>query len=76
MCNKNISYPTFVHMKTQCQGFTRQYSEDWTKHIASYYSSDCKLRIGNYNQTLPFHYRDKNFLTDDIIVKLEKKLDV
>jgi hypothetical protein len=25
---------------------------------------------------LPFHYRDKNFLTDDIIVKLEKKLDV
>ncbi len=76
ICNKNISYPTFVHMKTQCQGFTKQYSEDWTKHIASYYSSDCKLRIGNYNQTLPFHYRDKNFLTDDIIVKLEKKLDV
>ena len=54
----------------------KQYSEDWTKHIASYFSTDCKLRIGNYNQTLPVHYRDKNFLTDDVIVKLENKLGI
>tara|TARA_B110000444_G_scaffold251236_1_gene278782 strand:+ start:4346 stop:5197 length:852 start_codon:yes stop_codon:yes gene_type:complete len=76
ICNKNLSYPTFVHMKTQTQGFNKQYSEDWTKHISSYYSKDCELMIGNYKQDLPFHYRDKNFLTDEIIVKLEKKLGV
>tara|TARA_A200000113_G_C8845147_1_gene348359 strand:+ start:108 stop:959 length:852 start_codon:yes stop_codon:yes gene_type:complete len=76
ICNKNLSYPTFVHMKTQTQNFNKQYSEDWTKHIASYYSKDCELMIGNYKQDLPFHYRDKNFLTDEIIVKLEKKLGV
>jgi len=76
ICNKNLSYPTFVHMKTQTQNFNKQYSEDWTKHIASYYSKDCELMIGNYKQNLPFHYRDKNFLTDEMIVKLERKLGV
>ena len=76
VCNKDLHYPTFVHMKTQCQNFNKQYSEKWSKHIPVYYSSKCELKIGNYKQTLPFHYRDKEFLTDEIITKLEKKLGV
>ena len=48
--------------------------KNWTKHIGAYFSKDCDLKIGNYKQTLPFHYQDKEFLTDEIIVKLEKKI--
>jgi len=76
VCNTHLRYPTFVHMKTQCQNFRKQYTEQWTKHIPAYYSENCELKIGNYKQTLPFHYRDKDFLTDEIIIKLEKKLGV
>jgi hypothetical protein len=76
ICNKNISYPTFVHMKTRAQGLDKEYSEKWTKFLPYYYSKDCELKVGNYKQSLPFHYHDKEFLTDEIISKLERKLGV
>ena len=74
ICNKHLEYPTFVHMKSNVQGWGQGYSKNWTKHIGAYFSKDCNLKIGNYKQTLPFHYQDKEFLTDEIIVKLEKKI--
>ena len=74
--NKNLQYPTFVHMKTKLQNWNKSYSEEWNKHIGCFFSKDCELTIGNYIQTLPFHYHTKSFLTDEMIVKLEKKLGI
>lgn len=71
-------FPTFVHMKSQLQHWPNDtlMNEDWTKMIQIYFNNDCQLKIGNYLQTLPFHYFVKEFLTDDIIVRMEKKLGI
>ena len=70
--------PTFVHMKSQLQGWANDQfmNEDWTKMIQTSYNRDCDLKVGNYLQTLPFHYHVKTFLTDRIIQQLEKKVGV
>lgn len=73
--NKVSTFPKFIHMKSQLQDWnTSQITEEWTKHIGVYINSDLKCKIGQYNQLLPLHYHDKNFLTDDIIKKYERKL--
>lgn len=74
--NNNMTYPTFTHMKTKLQDWPHGWSESWTKHIHTDFNSDCQLKIGNYVQKLPFHYHDKDFLTDTIIAKLERKLGI
>jgi hypothetical protein len=73
---KNLNYPTFVHMKTNVQNWQANYSEEWNKHIGVYFNDNCELTVGNFKQTLPFHYHNKDFLTDSMIVKLEKKLGI
>lgn len=71
--------PTFVHMKTQLQKWhvdrgTPEIPEDWNDIIQVYLNNECELMIGNYRQTLPFHYHLKHFLTDEMITTYEKKL--
>lgn len=69
------SIPTFVHMKSYVQNVDKKLiSDDWTKSIPTYFTEDCKFKIGNYEQYLPFHYQVKEWLTDDMIHKLEAKL--
>lgn len=69
--------PTFVHMKSYLQNIDKKFlSEDWTKNIPTYFTEDCKFKIGNYEQYLPFHYHIKEWLTNDIISKLEKKAGI
>jgi len=69
------SIPTFVHMKSNVQNVDKRIiNEDWTKSIPTYFTEDCKFKIGNYEQYLPFHYQVKEWLTDDMITKLEGKL--
>jgi len=71
---KNENCPTFVHMKSYVQGINEKLlTEDWTKHIPTYFHDDGTFKIGNYMQTLPFHYYIKDWLTDDIINVLEEK---
>ena len=68
--------PSFVHMKGHLQGIDEKYiTEDWTKHIPTYFADDGTFKIGNYEQTLPFHYHIKEWLTDDIIKILEKRVE-
>ena len=80
--NKNRSlskeFPTFVHMKSQLQNWPNDtlMNEDWTKMIQIYFNNDCQLKVGNYLQTLPFHYFVKEFMTDEIIMRMEKKLGI
>ena len=67
--------PSFVHMKGHLQNIDETLiTEDWTKHIPTYFREDGKFKIGNYEQTLPFHYQVKEWLTDDMINILEKRV--
>lgn len=69
--------PTFVHMKAHLQGIDEKLvSEDWTQHVPTYFHDDGTFTIGNYQQTLPFHYHVKSWLTDDMIKTLEQRLRV
>jgi hypothetical protein len=74
-CFGNIdSMPTFVHMKSHLQNIDAKFlAEDWTNHIPTYFREDCGFKIGNYEQTLPFHYHIKSWLTPDIIAMLENR---
>jgi hypothetical protein len=70
------SFPTFVHMKSHLQGIPeRLISEDWTQHIPTYFHSDGSFKIGNYQQTIPFHYHVKSWLTDEMIEILEERFN-
>jgi len=70
--NKSISIPSFVHMKGHLQNINEKYiTEDWTKNIPTYFREDGGFKIGNYEQTLPFHYHIKEWMTDDKIAILE-----
>lgn len=72
-CFGNLdSMPSFVHMKGHLQNISEKFiSEDWTKHIPTYFKEDGSFKIGNYAQSLPFHYHIKDWLTDSMIDKLE-----
>jgi len=66
--------PTFTHMKSYVQNIPQQYlTEKWDNHLPTYFTNDCKLKVGNYKQRIPFHYHLKDWITDDIITKLETK---
>jgi len=73
----NLDMPCFIHMKSKVQNIkTAIVTEDWTNHVPSYFTSDCKLKINTFEQILPFHYHIKSWLTNDIILKLEKQHDI
>lgn len=74
---KDIYMPTFVHMKKELMNWELQYeSFAWTQCIKYNFDSRMNLFVGNYKQTLPFHYHEKNFLTDDTISMYEKHLGI
>ena len=74
-CTTKTLTPTFVHMKTRMQYTDKLVDEDWTKYIPTYFTADCQLKVGNYQQYYPFHYHIKTWLTDDVIKKLEDVSD-
>jgi hypothetical protein len=69
--------PSFVHMKAFLQNIDERFiTEDWTKHFPTYFADDGTFKIGNYEQTLPFHYHVKSWLTNEMITTLEKRVGV
>jgi hypothetical protein len=73
--------PSFVHMKTELQNWNSQETgyaipEEWNEVVQVYFNKDCDLKIGNYLQTYPVHYHLKDFLTDDMITTMEKRLGI
>ena len=58
--------PTFTHMKPQIQGWT-QSSSSWRTQVGVSYTTDNKLKVGNFLQTGVFHYTEDDFLTNNII---------
>jgi hypothetical protein len=71
---KNVTqFPTFVHMKSHVQN-VKGMDDDWTKSIPTYYKSSTDFKIGNFQQTVPFHYVEDSWLTDEIINEMERKV--
>lgn len=69
--------PTFVHMKSHIQNVpTSLIDENWSNTLPTYYRSYKDFHVGNFAQTLPFHYVEKNWLTSDMIKQMEKDYDI
>jgi hypothetical protein len=60
--NNCTEFPTFVHMKPECQDVPGL-GTNWSKVIASSWSSPDNLIVGNIKQNYPFHYVDKDWVT-------------
>lgn len=77
-CDYDIEdVPTFVHMKSYVQNIPHnKINSIWTNSIRSELNEDLTIRIGNFIQTLPVHYVQKEWLTEDKIKKYERVLDL
>jgi hypothetical protein len=57
----SVDYPTFTHMKSECQGFGK--GTDWIDHLARNVKPG-ELKLGNYKQTGILHYVDKDMVNE------------
>lgn len=72
------SAPTFVHMKSELQNW-KLVPDSWQDALGTYMfvdGAEFKFVVGNYRQLVPFHYHEKNFLTDKRISTLEQLLEL
>ena len=65
------SFPSFVHMKVKDQGIGNVAGEDWTKVLSWVLKDDLTLSVGHHVQRYPFHYVVKEWLSRDVLKKLE-----
>lgn len=63
------SFVTFTHMKPIVQGWYNK-PEKWTR-VTGRYFTEGKLFLGNYLQTRVLHYVEDEFLTDELLKKME-----
>ena len=64
--------PTFVHMKSHVQNIVGvAVSDTWTETLPTYYNKYNDFKIGNFKQTYPFHYVEKDWLSADKIKQFE-----
>jgi hypothetical protein len=71
--SRSNSIVTFTHMKPRIQNWEKV-TESWQDSVGSYFDEQCKLKIGNFQQTGIFHYTEYSFLQDYMITKLEQKI--
>lgn len=75
--NDIIDMPTFVHMKSQVQNINNtKIDKIWTNSITSDLSDDLEVTIGNFKQTYPVHYVEKEWMTQERINKYERFLGI
>lgn len=67
-----LEFPKVVHMKPLIQNFPWP-ANKWSDHLGFYFTEDCQLKIGNYQQTDIVHYVEKDKITDELINLLEEK---
>jgi|TARA_B110000977_G_scaffold109211_1_gene142074 hypothetical protein len=63
------SFITFTHMKPLVQGWYNK-PEKWTRVTGKYFTEG-KLFLGNYLQNRVLHYVEDEFLTDELLEKIE-----
>ena len=73
--NKKAMIPTFTHMKSKVQGWIDP-TDRWQDAVGVYFSKDCRLKIGNHQQSGIFHYTEKDFITDEILETYRNYLNV
>ena len=78
VCDYDIKeVPTFVHMKSFIQNIPHnKISNDWTQNLTSQLSNDLKVKVANFEQSLPFHYVEKNWMNDTKIKQYERFLGI
>lgn len=69
------SMPELVHMKPRAQHW-RQLKTSWQEVVGTYLTPELQLKIGNHVQDTIFHYTENNFVTEDVIRKYEKCLNL
>ena len=62
------NYPTFVHMKSGCQGWP-SYSENWTEEL-NIFTRNNKLLLGDHVQSGVLHYVKKDFASQELLKEL------
>lgn len=78
-CTKPLtkSFPTFVHMKSHIQDIPETMVNDkWTESLPTYYDSYNNFKIGNFQQLMPFHYVEKDWMNEDKVKQMEKDLGI
>lgn len=70
--NAASDIPTFCHMKGPIQGWP---DIDWTQYVYAQLDDNANLTIGFNRQLYPFHYVNKEFATEDLIVKYRRILE-
>jgi len=64
--------PTFVHMKSHVQNIKgATIAANWEDSIPTYYKTYNDFKIGNFQQLLPFHYVQKDWMTEKRIQQME-----
>tara|TARA_B100001057_G_scaffold91069_1_gene87388 strand:+ start:29779 stop:30639 length:861 start_codon:yes stop_codon:yes gene_type:complete len=78
VCDYDIKdVPTFIHMKSFIQNIpSHKISSNWTQNITSHLSNDLRVRVANFEQSLPFHYVEKSWMTDTKIEQYERFLNI
>ena len=79
LCTRNNlkHAPTFVHMKSHIQNIPdTRVSETWTETLPTYYKKYNDFKIGNFQQTYPFHYVEKDWMTDSMIKQMEQDFGI
>ena len=61
----------FTHMKSPIQGWSIS-PERWQDMVSYYITSTGKLVVGNIAQDKLFHYVEKDFITDNLLLELEE----
>lgn len=72
ICENIDAVPTFVHMKSHVQNIQGVNIHDqWTQSLPVYYNKYNNFKVANFQQNLPFHYVEKDWLTDSMIKQME-----
>lgn len=68
--NPLLSFPTFTHMKGAMNGWG--INVDWTEKLYAQLNDNASLTVGFRRQTCPFHYFQKHFITDELVLQYEE----
>ena len=64
-------------MKSHVQDLpSSQIDEKWTNTLPTYYDTYSNFKIGNFQQLYPFHYVEKDWMTDSMVKQMEQDFGI
>lgn len=74
-CTFEEDLPGYIHMKSKLQGFTvADVEKDWRKYVDYYFDDEMHLFINDIKIELPFHYHLRDFLSDELLARFERRV--